>query len=108
LLAGEADIRTGQNLARGAPRTEAVVHDQLDADGPRIGEQAAVMGPGTAHGMRDVRHQALGARTHVQGLDAKMQSHRASMRIIATVRATTPIQLSRRGLQSLGRGCGWL
>jgi len=60
------------------------VHEQLDAGGPHVGKQIAVVRTSTAEGVHDMSHQALGAGTHVQWLGALPQGidtdHRNSSR----------------------------
>jgi len=60
------------------------VHEQLDAGGPHVGKQIAVVRTSTAEGMHDMSHQALSAGTHVQRLGAQPQgvdaNHRSSSR----------------------------
>ena len=48
-----------------APHTEAIVHQHLDARGPSVGEQVAVMGMGAAQRVDHMGEQTLGARAHV-------------------------------------------
>ena len=46
---------------------EAVVHEQLDAGGPRVGEQVAVMGLRAAEDLHDAGQEPLRPGAHVDG-----------------------------------------
>lgn len=59
--------------ARGAPYAEAVVHKQLDARGPCIGEEVAVVGPGLPDGVDNNVEHAVSAGAHVLWLGAQPQ-----------------------------------
>lgn len=69
---------------RGAPHAEAVVYEQLDPGGSRVGEQVAAVCLGLAEHLRDAGQQALCAGTHVHGPDRKPQcvdaDHRSNSR----------------------------
>lgn len=56
---------------RAAHHAEAVVHDELDARGARVGEEVAVMGVRGTQCRDDSGQHPLGARAHVQRLRAQ-------------------------------------
>lgn len=51
----------------------AVVHEQLDARGPRIGEEVVVVGTGLTDGVDNDVEQTVGASAHVLRLGAQPQ-----------------------------------
>ena len=65
------DEAPGIQPTRCAPHAKAVVHQQLDAGGARIGEQVAVMGLGTAKDLYHAGQQPIGAGAHVRGLSCQ-------------------------------------
>jgi hypothetical protein len=56
-----------------APNPEAVVHQQLDTRGARVGKHIAVMGLRRAEDAHHAGQQSIGARTHVDGLHRQPQ-----------------------------------
>ena len=58
----------------GAPHAEAVVHQQLDARGARVGEQVTVVGMGGTSDLHDAGQQPLGASAHVHRYAAQPQA----------------------------------
>ena len=66
--------------SRRAPHAEPVVYQQLDARGPCIGEQVAVMGMSGTEYLHHSREQSIGASAHVDWLDREPQPVDASHR----------------------------
>ena len=63
----------GVQASGGAPHTKAVMHQQLDATGPGVGKQVAVMGLRLAYSVDHHAEQTVGAGTHVLRLRAQPQ-----------------------------------
>ena len=82
---------SGVQPPRGAPHAEAVVHQQLDARGARVGEQVAVVGVGRA-GVCTTQASSRSAPARMS--IGAVHSHSRSMRITSaapwTVRAARP------------------
>ena len=55
---------------RGTPHAEAVVHEQLESAGPRIGEEVTMVRVGLAKRVDHHRQQPVGTSAHVLGLAA--------------------------------------
>ena len=72
---------------RGAPDAEAIMHQQFDAAGARVGKKVAVVRLRLAEHMHDAREQTLGTGAHVHRLDRQPQGvdadHRSNSRIQA-------------------------
>ena len=67
----QPDKAPGMQSPRGAPHAEAVVHQQLDARGPQVGEQVPVVRMRRADGVDDDVEQPVGAGAHVLRLGAQ-------------------------------------
>jgi len=63
-----------------APNAKAVMHQQLDASGARIGKHVAVMGLRGAEDAHHAAEQPISVRTHVEGLHGQ-PNHSASSSI---------------------------
>ena len=66
----------GVQSSRRAPHAEAVVHEQLDAGGARVGEQVAVVCLGLAEHLHDAGQQSLRSGAHVHGLGPQATARR--------------------------------
>ncbi|MDM0078125.1 hypothetical protein QTH90_27205 [Variovorax sp. J2P1-59] len=85
--AARAARRSGVEPSGSTPHADAAVHEQLQAGGPRVREDVAVIRESTAQSARDMRYQSLRAGAHdahVQRLRAQPQgidpNHRSSSR----------------------------
>ena len=79
----QPDEASRMQAARGAPDAKAVVHEQLDAGGPGIGKEIAVVRVGSADGVDDDVEQPVGASAHVLRLGAQPQGVDADLRAVS-------------------------
>ena len=89
---------------RRTPHAKAIVHEQLEAGGARIGKQVAVMGMGSPKHLHHAGAQTLGAGAHVQRLDGQPQSIDANhRRLTVAIEATPRTDRPRPGANSRQR-----
>lgn len=87
----------GVQSPRGTPHAEAVVHQQLDARGPCVGEQVAVVRLGAAEDLHDAGQKPISAGTHVHGPGGKPQ------RIDAGPRSNSRIHVAQSADAEVGQ-----